>query len=157
VTALTASAARRFDAQRPRSRKCSLLGYICSMTRDFDLIRKLLVFFDQKNGPEYARSVDVGPEYSEDMVQYHMRLMYQAGLLNCEAQTTNTGRVIQVLPFDLTWEGHEFLSKIRSDTVWQKIKSTLLSKGGTLAFAAVNDLATKIAVEAARAAHLIQP
>jgi len=38
---------------------------------------------------------------------------------------------------------HEFLAKIRSEGAWQKIQAVLTSKGGTLAFAVINEIATK--------------
>jgi hypothetical protein len=56
---------------------------------------------------------------------------------------------IRVLPFDLTWAGHEFLAKIRTDGVWHKVKTEIASKGGKVAFAVINQLATKYALQAA--------
>ena len=57
--------------------------------------------------------------------------------------------VISVIAFDLTWDGHEFLAKIKNEGVWHKIQTALSSKGGTLAFAVINQLATKYALQAA--------
>lgn len=121
------------------------------MKRDLDLVRKLLIYFEEKAGPEH---IDQPPieGYDSSSVQYHLRLMHDAGLLNCETECSSTtaDRVIRVLPFDLTWEGHEFLSKIGSESVWQRIKSTITTKGGALAFGVVNELATKWALAAVR-------
>ena len=47
----------------------------------------------------------------------------------------------------LTWNGHEFLDAIRSDTIWQKTKSSFLSKGLSMTF----DLVKSVAVEVASA------
>ena len=117
------------------------------MTRDFDLIRKLLVFFDEKAGPEHVAMPNVGDEDSDSKVMYHLLLMYQGGLLDCEPQKSSTSdRVISVIPFNLTWEGHEFLAKIRSEGTWQKVKDLALSKGGSLSFAVLNQVATKLAL-----------
>ena len=44
-------------------------------------------------------------------------------------------------------EQSEFLEKIRSETTWQKIKQTIMSKGGVLAFSVINHLATGMAIE----------
>jgi hypothetical protein len=121
------------------------------MKRDLDLVRKLLIHFDDKPGPEVEEK-PVIEGYDESTIQYHLRLMHDAGFLNCETQRSSTTptRIFRVLPFDLTWEGHEFLSKIRSETVWQRIKSTIAAKGGAVAFAVVNELATKWAVAAVK-------
>ena len=120
------------------------------MTRDFDLVRKLLIFFDEKAGPEPVEVPNVGDEYSELQVQYHCLLLYQAGLIDGEPSKSSTSdRVIRVLPFNLTWEGHEFLAKIRAEGTWQRIKTTVTSKGGTLTFTIINQLALKLAQQLA--------
>ena len=120
------------------------------MERDLELVRKLLLFFKEKGDPAMVESPDVGSDYSESVVQYHLRLMYQAGLLNAEAEKSSTSdRIIRVYPFDLTWEGHEFLAKISAEGVWPKLKAMIGSKGGSMAFAVINQLATKLALEAA--------
>src|SRR5688572_12129530 len=117
--------------------------------RDFELIRKLLEFFRDKEGPELVQRPDVGPEYSDSIVQYHLRLMYQAGLLNCEVEKSSTsGRIIRVYPFDLTWEGQEFLAKISAEGVWPKLRQLIGSKGGSVAFSVINEMATKLALGA---------
>jgi hypothetical protein len=120
-----------------------------SMKRDFELIRRLLEYFRDKEGPEFVLEPDVGDEYTASQVQYHLRLMHQAGLLNCEAESTASGRIFRVIPFDLSWEGHEFLAKISSEGVWPKLKQMIASKGGSVAFAVINQVATKLALGAA--------
>jgi len=118
------------------------------MKRDFDLVRKLLIFFDDKPGPK-AVEVPPIPGYKEMTIRYHLVLLYQAGLLHCEPiKSTTSERVIKVLPFELTWDGHEFLEKIRNETTWKKILATAKDKGGALAFSVLNQLATSMAADA---------
>jgi hypothetical protein len=120
------------------------------MRRDLDLIRKLLIFFEEKRD---ARHVEVPPieGFSELEIKYHLVLMYEAGLLQREAIKSSTSdRVIYVIPFELTWEGHEFLVKVRNDGVWRRVKDAVASKGGSLAFSVVNHLATRFALELVR-------
>jgi hypothetical protein len=120
------------------------------MKRDMEVIRKLLVFFNEKEDSSVVSKPDIGPDYSEDVVQYHVRLICQAGWLNYEAEKSSTSdRLIRVYPFDLTWEGHEFLAKISAEGVWPKLKAMVGSKGGSMAFGVINQLATKLALEAA--------
>ena len=69
--------------------------------------------------------------------------------LTLEESSTNPERIIRVYPFDLTWEGHEFLAKISADGVWPKLKQAIGSKGGSVAFGVLNELATKLALAAA--------
>ena len=74
---------------------------------------------------------------------YHCRRMYEAGLLDAEAETssTNNSRLITVYPFGLTWEGHEFLDAMRNKTVGAEVRKRL---GGALAdapFTLIKELA----------------
>ena len=120
------------------------------MKRDMEVIRKLLMFFNEKEEPEMVEAPSIGDEFSESVVQYHLRLMCQAGWLNYEAERSGTSdRIIRVYPFDLTWEGHEFLAKINADGVWPKLKAIIGAKGGSMAVSVISQLATKLALEAA--------
>jgi hypothetical protein len=120
-----------------------------AMKRDFELIRKLLVYFDEKPDAAVVELPDIGTGYSGSEIKYHLLLLYEAGFLDCELiRSTTSDRVVKVLPFNPTWDGHEFLAKIRNDSVWQKIQTAIASKGGTLAFAVINQLATKFALHA---------
>lgn len=53
------------------------------MKRNFDLIRKLLFFFEEKESPQH---VEVPPidGYDESTIRYHLVLLHDAGLLRCE-------------------------------------------------------------------------
>ena len=115
-----------------------------NMKRDFDLVRKLLIYFEEKPGPEH---VEVPPidGYDELTIKYHLVLLHDADLLRCEPVKSSSGdRVIYVLPFDLTWDGHEFLSKIRDDGLWRKTKDTILSKGCQLTFSTITTVAATL-------------
>jgi len=116
------------------------------MQRDFDLIRKLLIFLDEKDGPE---AVEVPPidGYSDLEIKYHLVLLHDAGLIHCEpVKSSSSDRVIYVVPFDLSWNGHEFLAKVRDDTVWKTIKSKITEKGSALAFSIISKVASSIAM-----------
>ena len=74
--------------------------------------------------------------------------MHEAGLVRCEPIKSKTSdRVLYVIPFDLTWDGHEFLDKVRNESVWRKIRDVITSKGGSLAFSVVNQVATRFAMD----------
>jgi len=115
--------------------------------RDLELIRKLLIFFEEKESPQH---VEVPPieGYDELTIKYHLLLLHDAGLLRCEAVKSSTSdRVICVLPFDLTWEGQEFLARVKNEGVWQKVRTVVAAKGGSVAFSVVNKLATRFALD----------
>jgi hypothetical protein len=93
------------------------------------LVLAMNCFFDQKSGPEY---VEVPPVdgYSESVIKYHCTLLYEAGFIAAEPVRSSTSdRIIKVLPFELTWHGHEFLDKIRNPHVWDEVISNVKERG----------------------------
>jgi hypothetical protein len=91
------------------------------MKRDIELVRKLLLFFDEKPGPEQVK-IPPTSGYDDATISYHLVLLHDAGYLRCEAVKSSTSdRVIYVLPFELTWSGHEFLDKIRNPHIWDEV------------------------------------
>ena len=112
------------------------------MKRDFDLVRKLLFFFEEKADMSPVLWTDP-PQiegYSKEEVKYHLILLYQGGLVDGEPmRSTTSDRIIDMgAVFSLTWEGHEFLEKIRSDKVWEKVKQKIGSVGLELTFQALS-------------------
>lgn len=119
------------------------------MKRDFDLIRALLLFFEEKPDPKAMKSVPPIAGHVESEIKYHLLLLHDAGLLRCEPVRSKTSeRVIYVIPFDLTWEGHEFLEKIRNENTWRKIVAQVRTSGGVMTFNVINSIATQLALKA---------
>lgn len=104
------------------------------MKRDLDLIREILLYFESKEDVEVVQDVEeMGIDgYDALSLKHHLVLMYDAGLLNAEAirSRTDPGRTVDVLPFFLTWEGHEFLDSIRDETRFNTIKRGLVLETG---------------------------
>lgn len=133
----------RHTARQPQSRRS-----VVAMKRDFDLVRKLLQYFEARESSAVDEYPDVAG-FNRETVGYHCRLLYDARLLRCEPVKSSTSdRVIRVLPFELTWDGHEFLDKIRSDTAWNKIKTHASEKGLALSFSVVTELAKRLLTQA---------
>jgi len=87
------------------------------------------------------------PPPTEILIKYHCVLLNDAGLIFCEEVKSSTSdRPIYVIPFELTWAGHEFLDKIRSDTAWAKMKAQAQEKSLTLSFNIVNELAQRAVI-----------
>lgn len=98
------------------------------MKRDFDLIRLLLL---EREG---ETSIDLSP-YDQDQINYHKALIIEAGL--AEGPISYPGSHGSDIPdaadlLRLTWDGHEFLDKARSDTVWEKAKALVVERGLSL-------------------------
>ena len=100
------------------------------MERDMDLVLKILKYLENREDISVVQDMRISG-YDDRVVAYHLRRMYEGGLLDAETITSSTTetRLINVLPFGLTWEGHEFLDSIKKEGVLQQVKSRL---GGAL-------------------------
>lgn len=118
------------------------------MKRDIDLIRKLLLYFEEKPDDKMVKELEL-EGYSKKEVQYHFILMDQAGLLRCEREVSSStsDRIIRVYPFSLTWQGHEFIEAARNDSFWNKAKEMVKSKSGALSVDVVKALLIAMAKE----------
>lgn len=77
---------------------------------------------------------------------YHIRLLAEANLLNAiDAQD-------YYIPRSLTWSGHEFLSAVRDDAVWNKLVQIVEKKGGDVPF----EVLYTAAIEFARSGFRIE-
>jgi hypothetical protein len=45
-----------------------------------------------------------------------------------------------VLPFRLTWEGHEFLAAARDESIWKKAKAKVTAAAGDVPIAILKEL-----------------
>src|SRR5690606_17499596 len=102
------------------------------MKRDLDLVRELLLHLESK--PNDRPEIPVLDGRAEIDIGYHLILLYDPGLIRAEPERSNTGRVIRVLPFSLTWQGHEFLDTARDNSAWAAAKTQVKSKTGTISF-----------------------
>lgn len=113
------------------------------MKRNWDLIRAILIHIE--NQPELGATVMARqfPEFTADEVNYHIWLLIQAeliiGICNRDSPM-QSGFVCKASV--LTWQGQEFLSQIRQDSRWQKIRTKLTDKSIDLSFDAIKAAAS---------------
>lgn len=110
------------------------------MKRNWDLVRKILIKLEEKaNSTSWLESSDI-KGYDSITVIYHYKLLKNAGLI--EAMNISSIESEDFAATSLTWQGHEFLDKIRNDNVWNKVKSTVQSKSLDLSFDVIKQVAT---------------
>lgn len=105
------------------------------MKRDMDLVREILLnlgdseFYSDMGFPRVEG-------YEEDKIRHHVLIMRDAGLLFFTEGIKVDGFFgkTEDLELRLTWEGHEFLEKIRDDKLWKSILDTTKKKTGGLSF-----------------------
>jgi hypothetical protein len=67
--------------------------------------------------------------------------MYEAGLIEGEPFTSSTSsRVIKVIPFSLTWQGHESLDAARDNRVWETVRAKIASAVVEVPFSLLKEL-----------------
>ncbi|MGI1660137.1 MAG: DUF2513 domain-containing protein [Desulfitobacterium sp.] len=98
------------------------------MKRDMDLVRLILLEIEDKY--RSTAIYDLAIEgYDTETVAYHCKILYEAGLIsNYKAQYADN----EIYGFgvgSLTWDGNDFLEKIRDDSQWKKVKDTITRKG----------------------------
>lgn len=115
------------------------------MKRDMDLIRQILLLLESDKYDGGEMKID---GYDSDAIGYHCWLALEAKLVQGTECTTYDSRFNEALLTGLTWEGHEFIDKARSDTIWAKAKKLAIEKTGSLSLEAVK-IGLGVAIKAA--------
>lgn len=101
------------------------------MQRNWDLIRDILLKTESLQNNEDLKAGDlVG--YNADEVRSHFALLGKAGYVELIDVSVLAGK--SYILTGLTWAGHDFLDKIKDDTIWRKTVSLVKSKGVELSF-----------------------
>jgi hypothetical protein len=104
------------------------------MKRDMELIRRLLLEIESTTGSQLK--ADCFPDVDAETVAYHFRLLDDAGFIpqlpgsrpvsngprTMESRVLSTSTGWSLLNPELSWEGCEFLDKIRDETVWKSVR-----------------------------------
>lgn len=120
------------------------------MKRDMDLIRAILLELeDSPPGEGKVRSPALAERLHKDerTVGEHLRLMGDAGLVTITDFPESPRSECWVTGRGITWEGHEFLEAIRSDSVWPTVKAKLATVGGGASIAVVKAIAVQVVKE----------
>lgn len=115
------------------------------MKRDMELIRKILFVIEDKYVDTWLGSNVVKIDgYDMKTIGYHCAILHDAGFV-AEYNGQNADDELYFFGVGrLTWDGHELLDKIKSDTVWNKTKDTIAKKGIPFVLDAVKEIATAI-------------
>lgn len=113
-----------------------------------DCIRDVLL---QMENLPYQEEMDVVqlhdllPNYSYDEIDYTVLKLHEAGFIQANIQRYLTGSIDIVL-LDITYNGHQFLANIRSNSVWNSVKE-VSKKVGSNSLSAISQIATSIVTE----------
>lgn len=99
------------------------------MKRDMDLIRTIMIELESRLEPEKSLTELTFDGQDDHTVLEHLMLLEEAGFVSMTVERYLGGEPPFFVVHRITWAGHEFLESVRSDTVWEKSKKTLLTAG----------------------------
>ena len=112
------------------------------MKRDLDLVRQLML---QIEALPAAPPVQYRTSEIEDPVLLaHLEMLIEAGLVNGRISRSQGTRGDVISVSGLTWQGHEWIDMVRSQSLWNEVKTTVLEGGGVLTFELTKAVAAKI-------------
>lgn len=118
------------------------------MKRDMDLARKILLKIEE----EYVSTAILNlciEGYDMATVAYHCKILHEAGLVSNYKPYYGDDRLYAFGVGALTWEGNDYLDKIRDDSFWRKTKDAINQKGLPLIFGTIKTVSTAVITAAA--------
>ena len=113
------------------------------MKRDMELVRKVLLYIEEQYTDVVLYNIEI-KGYDFKTIAYHCKICYEAGLI-CDYDSSYGDDEIQDFGVgSLTWEGHEFIEKIKDDAIWNKTNKIIKEKGIKLTIKAIEQIATKL-------------
>ena len=120
------------------------------MTRDLDLVRRILLQIDQSRGSDDSgRREEITWEplqqsgYELASIHYHVELLHEAGLIRADELVPGCW-----WPERLTWQGHEFVDVARSEVLWERVRQKVEESVGSAPFSLWQQLLLSAANEA---------
>ncbi len=99
------------------------------MKRDIDLVRGILLAIEDNKNVNGRGWISLNiPGRSREEISYHVRLMYEAGLI--DAVDLSTLDKYEWQPKELTWQGRDFLNTARDEGLWEQSKKEIERIGG---------------------------
>ncbi|RFZ76464.1 DUF2513 domain-containing protein [Lacrimispora amygdalina] len=113
------------------------------MKRDMDLCRKILFKIEELYDSTAIYNLEI-EGYTRNQVAYHSNLLYEAGLISDYKAQYADNEIYSFGVSSLTWDGHDFLDKIREDTTWNKVKDIIKNKALPMTLDVIKTVATGV-------------
>ena len=118
------------------------------MKRDMDLVRKILLEIEERYVSTALYNLQI-EGYDVQTIANHCKIMHEAGLISaCSIKYASNG-IYAFGVGGLTWNGYDYLDKIRNDSVWRKTKDIITEKGLPLVFDTIKTISTAFITAAA--------
>ena len=114
---------------------------VIKMKRDMDLCRLILFKIEDEYRSTALSNLQIDG-YDTETIAYHCDLLFEAGLIKNYKSEYASNRIYRFSVGALTWEGHDFLDKIRENTMWNKIKNSIKENALPLTLEVIKSVAT---------------
>lgn len=109
------------------------------MEQNMELIRQILLEIEKRpSGAIQNLKVD---GYGMETIAYHCKLLYGRGLVNSYTPQYADNSIYMFSVGSLTWDGQDYLNKIRDESMWAKIKAWIRERGLSFTIEVVKDAA----------------
>ena len=95
------------------------------MKRNMDLCRLILFKIEDEYKSTALSHLQIDG-YDIEIIAYHCDLLFEAALIKSYKSTYASDKIYFFSVGALTWEGHDFLDKIRENTLWNRTKDNAL-------------------------------
>lgn len=111
-----------------------------------ELVRKIMLEVEKADDVIYNLKID---NYTADLVSYHCHMLDECRLINGYSAYYSNDELEEFSVGQLTWDGHDFLEKIRDDSLWGKTKDVIKKKGLPLIIDTIKTVSTAFIAAAA--------
>lgn len=118
------------------------------MKRDMDLVRLILLKIEEEYKSTALINLSIDG-YDTDTIAYHCKIMYENGLVSYYRANYAEDEIYIFCVGSLTWDGNDYLDKVRDNSIWKKTKDTITQKGLPLVFETIKTVADAFITAAA--------
>lgn len=108
-----------------------------------DLVRVILLKIEEEHAGVGLANLEV-EGYDRATIAYHCQLLEEAGLVSSCIERYADDSVFFFSVGGLTWEGADYLDKVRDDSVWAKTKNLAAEKGVPLVVETVKTISSAV-------------
>ena|SRR5665647_349344 len=117
------------------------------MKRDMDLVRLILLEIEEKYRSTAIYNLTI-EGYDIETIAYHCKIIFDAGLISDYKAQYASNKIYGFGVGSLTWDGNDFLEKIRDNSQWKKVKDTISQKGLPMVIETIKSIANVFIVAA---------
>lgn len=113
------------------------------MKRNMDLCRLILFKIEDEYKSTALSNLQIDG-YDIEIIAYHCDLLFEAGLIKSYKPTYASDKIYFFSVGALTWEGHDFLDKIRENTMWNRTKNRIKENALPMTLEVIKTIATSL-------------